>query len=372
MCPGTMPEQPFRYRNADGSLNLDAALGEEHVRHYTKILDATPAQFAAMQLASVVTSPAPDGEVYSWREPPPGIGVVEGYILQPRGRGPDACSSRVTIALLPEIIWDVCGYYRRLGFHWTEFSRVQRREVWRRYQALDPHQEREDLHYAAAQLYDPVIRWAYDLQPLGGLFLGDKDVRAMLERMAARRAAQINAQAHADGTYQDEPITQGDVLSQWGFEKAGVTAQQARERLREAYAGESAPLPGEALGSSLSGWDRQWSYYRLVEPDGPPWASQNQEAALLEAWQGLVCAALSEAGVMVRFSVGIWPGHGPKVWRDSNIGCIFFIESKEATQGAAAEAVRGFLAQQGNRTGNQEENDSANSDAGRSSSRADL
>ena len=346
-----MMPKPFEFRNADGSLNLDAVLGEQHVRHYTKILDATPQEFAAMQLAAVVTSPAPDGEVYSWREPPPGVGVVDGYILQPRGYGPAECSSSVTIVLLPEIIWDVCGYYRRLGYHWTEFSQVKPRDLWRRYQALDPHQEYEHLHYAAAQLYDPVIRRAYDLQPLGGLFLGDKDVRAMLERMAAQRASQINAQAHADGTYQDEPVTQGDVLQQWGFEKSGITTQQARERLRADYAAEPEPPDGTALGASLSHWDRRWSYYRLVGPDDPSWAAWEPDAALLERWQALLCAVLSEHGVTVRFSIGIWPGTGPKLWRDGNKGCIFFIGSKEITRGTAVEAVRRYLAQ----TGNQEE-----------------
>src|SRR5690348_13104217 len=207
--------EPFRYRNADGSLRLDELLGEDHVRHYTRVLESTPAEFAAMQLSAVVTSPATEEPVYSWREPPPGIGVVDGYILQPRGSGPDACSSSVFVVLLPEIIWDVCGYYRRLGFHWTEFAQVTPKDIRLRYLELDPRTEDNDLFYAAAQLLDPVIRWAYDLQPLGGLFLGDKDVREMLERLAAQRASQINAQAHADGTYQDEPVTQGDVLSQW-------------------------------------------------------------------------------------------------------------------------------------------------------------
>lgn len=346
-----MPEPPFRYRNADGSLNLDAVLGEQHVRHYTKILEATPQEFAAMQLASVVTSPAPDGEVYSWREPPPGIGVVDGYILQPRGRGPAECSSSVTVALLPEIVWDVCGYYRRLGFHWTEFRQVTKRAIRLRYLEMDPRQEDPGLHYAMDQLLDPVIRRAYDLMPLGGLFLGDKDVRAMLERMAAMRASRINAEAHAAGVYEDDPITQDDVLQQWGFEKAGITAEQARERLREQYAAESEPLDGTALGASLNRWDRRWSYYRLVGPDDPSWAAWEPDAALLEQWQALLCAVLSEHGVTVQFSVGIWPGTGPKLWRDGNKGCIFFTGSKEVTQGTAVEAVRRYLAQ----TGKQEE-----------------
>ena len=173
----------------------------------------------------------------------------------------------------------------------------------------------------------------------------------MLERMAAREAARINAEAHANGTYEDEPITQDDVLSQWGFDKAGISAAEARERLRDAYQAPPEPPDGAALGASLSGWDRNWSYYRLVSPDEPSWASRAADAAVLERWQALLCAVLSDHGVTVRFSVGIWPGRGTKVWRDSNRSCIFFSESDEVTQRSALEAVRGYLALTGKQAG---------------------
>jgi hypothetical protein len=352
-----MPEEPFKYRNPDGSLDLDAALGEDHVKHYTTMLEASPREFTAMQLAAGVV---PDGDTaYSWREPattvfPPSWALVDGYELDTLGSGPESCSSSVFLVLLPEIIWDVCGYYRTLGFHWTEFRQATARDIRLHYLTVDPRQEDTEAFYACQQLLDPDIRYTYDRQPLGGLFFGDRNVRLMLERMAAREASRINAEAHAEGCYEDEPVTQQDVLDKWGLDKSGVGAAEAKERLRRQR---SAPEPGDGpssvLGASLSRWDRRWIHYRLTAPGSSYWARETPSAAVLETWQALLCAVLSDRGVTVQFAVGIWPGPGPKVWRDSNNSCIFFVvNSGQPTRQMAYEAVEGFLAQKRQPEGN--------------------
>src|SRR5689334_11748437 len=97
--------EPFQYRNEDGSLRLDEALGERYVKHYVRMLESSDREFAEMQLSGAVATAAPevtDESWYAWAEPPRGE-PVDGYVLQPQGRGPAACSSSVAVALLPEI-----------------------------------------------------------------------------------------------------------------------------------------------------------------------------------------------------------------------------------------------------------------------------
>jgi hypothetical protein len=258
----------------------------------------------------------------------------------------------VALVPLPEIVWDVCGYYRALMFHWTEFRQATARDIRLHYLAVDPRQEDSDTFYAATQLLDPEVRWAYDRQPLGGLFLGDRNVRSMLEAMAAREAARRNAEAYErDPEGYSEHLGEGvtkqqDVLTEWGFDKSGVSAAEARERLRAQYEAGPEPPAGGALGASLSRWDRHWSYYVLVDPGDGALAAWSPAENVLEAWQALLCAVLSVHGITEQFAVGLWPGPGTKVWRDSNECCIFFVgNGEQPTHQMANEAVAGYLAQ---------------------------
>jgi len=309
---------PFRYRDENGDLRLDELLGERYVKHYVGILSSSSDEFRAMQLAAAVDAP-PQGR------------MVDGRFLLREGTGPDDATSTQVLARYPEIIWDVCGYYRRLGFDWREFRAAGPRQIRMRYLALDPRQEDEPLFYAATQLLDPLIRRAYDAQPLGGLFLGDRDVRERLEELAAREASRLTAEARQydpDGT--DEPVRQEDILRGWGMDKSAASPEEARER-----------LAASVLGATLEGsWERAWSYYVLAEPG----ERAEVPEGLLEAWQQLVCAALSEAGATVRFAVGYRPGLArPLSWRDSNECCIFFTGDGLPEREQAARAVREFL-----------------------------
>lgn len=330
-----MATEPFKYRDKDGNLRLDEVLGERYVQHYIGILESSNEKFAAMQLA--VRAPAvddPADHVYSWREPRGPL--VDGYELIQAGRGASACSSSQELALLPEICWDVCGYYARLGVHW----KATHKEIREAYLEKDPTQQDERLHYVVMQLKDRVVRRAYDLQPLGGLFMGDRYVRETIERQAAIVASRQNAEAEWD----DEKTTQGEVLKEWGFDK-GVSADEARERLRAQYS--QAPLGSAetALGKTMHSWDRQWAYYRLADLDDDDPASDTRA---LEAWQVMLCRALTLRGLAGRFAVGTWPGHGPKIWLDSNQSCIIFFigQDEPPSPELAMNAVRGYLAQE--------------------------
>lgn len=330
---------PYRYRNPDGTLRLDELLGEKHVRHYTSILNSSNEQFRAMQLA-MAAGYAPDLREQDdrgtpWRRQARGsLYTDDGWLMLPEGAGPRLASSCLDLAVHPEVCWDVCGYYRRLGVHW----KATRKQIRQAYMARDPQQENGDLFYAMSQLLDPLIRRAYDLMPLGGLFLGDRDVREQIERQAALEASRINAEAWWD----DERTDQEKVLRGWGYDK-GVSAEEARERLG---AQNTQPFrygtSSDELGSSRSVWERSWAYYRLTDPydDGD---APLRPAAVLEQWQALVAQALEALGVRISFGVGIWPGHGHKLWQDSNKSCIFFTDG-ETAQEMACEAAKEYVA----------------------------
>lgn len=336
-----MATKPFEFRNPDGSLRLDEMLGERYVRHYTGILRSSSEEFAAMQLAMVPAEAEPETDWYV-RPEPRGRMIDDGWMLTPEGASVRAGSSCQDLALLPEFVWDVCGYYRRLGLHW----RATKRQIMAAAMAKDPGRDDPEIAYATDQLLDPLIRRAYDLMPLGGLFLGDRHVREMIERRAAQVASARNAEAFFD----DETTDHAEVLREWGFDPDAST-EEARDRLA------GTPFRNgrgdDELGSSIAGWEQDWGWYRLSDPyesdpydeDLDGWqAPADGVAALLEAWQAMVATALSAQSIRMSFSVGTWPGRGGKSLQVSNEGCIFFIGRGQVTQQVADEAVRGYAA----------------------------
>lgn len=317
----------YQYRNPDGSLRLDELLGERYVRHYTRILSSSGEDFAAMQLSAAAGEP--DVPATSWQAPGRRL-TEDGWFLVAQGAPVREASSCTALAVMPEVCWDVCGYYRALGVHW----RAPRKEIMVAYNSRDPMKRNEPLHYVLTQLLDPVIRRAYDLMPLGGLFLGDRGVRESIERLAAMEASRRTSMMDPG-----EMTGQADVLSEWGFDK-GVSEEEARERLGGQFRPGQAP---DELGSSLEDWERHWGWYRLADPYDDPYGG-DADVRPLERWQALVSAALAEAGVRISFAVGTWPGNGARHWHDGNKPCIFFTGG-QVTRQAAQEVVRAYLAQ---------------------------
>ncbi len=366
-----MPDSPYKYRNKDGSLRLDELLGERYVRHYTGILRSSNDEFAAMQLAMAPPEYEDPDPAWYVRPEPRGRLTPDGWMITPEGASVRGASSCQDLARLPEIVWDVCGYYRRLGVHW----RATKKQILAAAIDKDPGRNDRGIAYATEQLLDPVIRRAYDLMPLGGLFLGDRDVREMIERRAAQEASARNAEAFFD----DELTDHAEVLREWGFDP-DASAEEARDRL----AGTSfrSGSRDDELGSSLTDWEQDWGWYRLSDPyDGDQYADgldawqvlADGVAAVLEAWQAMVATALSGRGIRMTFAVGIWPGNGPKSWQDSKEGCIFFIGRGQMTQQMADEAVRGYAARRKTRDHQErKEIPGASSHQGRGGSRADF
>ncbi|MCW2929893.1 MAG: hypothetical protein JWM19_855 [Actinomycetia bacterium] len=332
-----MTRQPFQYRNPDGTLRLDELLGEQHVRHYTRVLESSSDEFRAMQLAMKVPDVHQEAPGYFRPPPPRGVMTDDGWLMTAEGAAEAEASSCTALALRPDHCWDVCGYYRALGVHW----RATRKEVLAAQIRLDPWRDRRrDVSYAVDQLLDPVIRRAYDLMPLGGLFMGDRDVRARIEKLAAMEASRRNAEAWAAGEDRPEPAALGRVLGEWGFTK-DLTPDEARDRL----AGEPfrRGRASDELGSSRGDWESSWGWYRLTDPYDPDDGGA-PSPAVLEAWQAMVSGALAAAGQRVSFAVGTWPGTGAHVLQVSKERCIFLIGKGEITREMATVAVMGFLA----------------------------
>jgi hypothetical protein len=338
--------EPYHYRNPDGSLRLDELLGERYVRHYTGILSSSNDRFAAMQLALPVPvdTDDPDWDT-TWNRAPRGAMTDDGWMVTIEGSDIRSASSCQDLVTIPQVVWDVCGYYRRLGFRdWRTWGSVTKRQIRAAALTADPGRNDRRIAYATDQLLDPVIRRAYDLMPLGGLFLGDRDVRETIERAAAMAASRQNA----DAVFAEDETTQAEVLKEWGFDK-GISEDEARERLSGDFRhGDTS----DALGSTMSAWERWWGWYRMSDPydddpyhdDPDAWGhALGDPGGLLEAWQAMVATALTAAGIRMNFSVGIWSGHGARSWQDSNQSCIFFIGKGPVTQQKATEAVRGFV-----------------------------
>jgi hypothetical protein len=303
--------RPFEFRDEDGNLILDQVLGAEHVRHYTRILESASPEFAEHQRRMLQLPPLRPDEPAPWRAE-----RVEDGLVRLRSHLPAVASSCRDLERLPSWCWDVCGYYRRLGVHW----RATVKELRVAYNTLDPRQEDERLMYALTQLLDPQIRRLYDLMPLGGVFLLDKDVNEMIKKAAAREAARRTGAGQGRGRLDD-------VIGDWGFDE--VSPEEAQERAEAA---------ARALPPRPPSWGASWGYYALTRP-GMDWSDMPDERDMGD-WQAMIVGALARRGIGIRFAVG---GHDEPesqlVLRDSKGTCIF-ITGKGISPDKADEAVR--------------------------------
>jgi hypothetical protein len=205
-------------------------------------------------------------------------------ILVRNGFGPDTCSSSQELALAVEWSWDVCGYYRRLGLHWSA-TRKQIRDALMRLRAT-VGAGRADLIYAATQLLDEETRREYDRTPLGTWFLKDKDTEE-----AIKRAAQAAASAMAARGFPE--TTPDDVLGSWGL----------RATPRGGSEGEGRPGPGPrsavAPPAGQTRWTVRWSWYADLDSGARGYPED------LERWQLLLIRAFAARGMKVRFAIGI-------------------------------------------------------------------
>lgn len=273
--------------------NLDRLLGEKDVRHYLRFIQPGGDTFVVTDEHAMGWDEAPGDPRRLWipdAEPAPDV-------LGRRGSGPVACSPSGTLAILPEWVWDACGYYKRLGVHWS----ATRKQLVQAYRQLVGHDQMADrrgrLTYALHQLLNPVIRRAYDLLPLGQLFMWDRPTREALKAAAARRASKETAE-------RGELVETTDVLQAWGFRRPDTDDNPPPPGSAARQQAQSDPevAPGEQKAYTLGGspqlrWRLDWSWYERGEcPQPMEW---------LEKWQQLLITAFRDASINVPFAVGL-------------------------------------------------------------------
>lgn len=194
------------------------------------------------------------------------------------GTAPAAFSTCTEVERPFRVVFDVSGYYRSLGVHWT----AGKRELREGYQAVDG-QSSEWLTYALSQLLDPVVRRQYDAMPPGSIFydkyVAEEVQRQFKARMAVKTLdlggdeARARAEATAEGWATDTPVEeQVDDLSR-NCDDQGAPPQI-----------ETPPDPFP------------WGHYL--------WRSRGAEPDRLADWQRLVVMAASERGIRATIAVG--------------------------------------------------------------------
>lgn len=306
--------------------NLDLLLGPEHVRHYLRFINGADRSFA--ELGTLDGRVERDEDVYRWADPPePGRFPQAALMLV--GAGPDAASASGALALCPEICWDVCGYYRRLGVSWKATRRQLRVAAFAR-----GFQDR-DIVYAIKQLLNRDLRRAYDRMPLGGLFMPDRDVQRMLKRQAIRMAARESAAG--------ETVTAEDVLARMGMSLVtGSAGEDEAPSSRRLPAQEALPAgASETLGSTVTDWDLEWSFWI-----GPGRLSHESEG--LPAWQRMLARAFRAAGCSrASFAVGLFSGPGFSVEERMPGGSpIILLGAEPPDPALARKAVREIMARE--------------------------
>lgn len=282
------------HRTPDGDVDLDWAVGPKHLGHYVATMESGAGDFRVISQELLEESAAR-------------LSSYDPLLLH--GHGQTRASSSGTVALRPEICWDVCAYYLILGIRW----RAAEGEIRRAYVAAcarpDGQVQDERLTYIVSQLLDRDVRRAYDAVALGDPFLGDRDVLEQIRRNATREAVRRRLEG-------EEPVTADEVMEEAGV----VPAETARQMAREA---------------ATARWGLRWGYYLLDGPLGVPRADET----LLEAWQEMLATALRERGIVMQFAVGVGRQHEPLVLRNIKEACIFVMTEKGTSPQQAIAAI---------------------------------
>ncbi len=236
------------------------------------------------------------------------------------GSGPAECSSSTELVRTPEVIWDVNGYYRSLGFEFP-YTGVTRKAIRIAALALDSSSSVR-LTFVVNQLLDRYVRYDYDRMPLGETYM-DGWIEHELKQQAKRTAAQRSAE-------QGEPVDFEKILEEWG------AAALSEEELAEIERMKAEDQQRKALAAK---WGWGWSYYL--------WRSRKYDPEVLREWQSLLISEFSRAGARVKFCVGFL-GEQPHPWVSVVVGsrlAILLNEAEAPTTELATKAVAAVLAE---------------------------
>lgn len=249
----------------------------------------------------------------------------ERYDLPERaGNGPLEASSCVGLVRLPEMIHDVNGYYRALGFT-APYTGITRKTLRLAFHecggADDPY-----LIAVLQLLLDPDERRAYDCAPIGEKHQDSLQKKLLLEEVK-RRAARRNPS-------NDTRATQREILEEMGFEEADADG--------EYYPKEQYPS-GEDDGYAeplLIDHPWRWSYYR--------WGTGRADSERLGRWQELLVSQLAALEVRTKFCVGFIGYRRTHsrfvVERTYGVRTVYLREDLEPDEEMAAAAAGSLLA----------------------------
>lgn len=231
---------------------------------------------------------------YQWaldnKEPPPRSfegEYIETPVVERRNpgiprrifNGPAACSTSVALVPTypPAVCWDVNGWYAALGAH----HRMSRKELGQAYMDAGG-QESDRLTWIMTALLDPEIKRAYDLTPLGELYLNDPLIMERLKAMALRIAKEKGIDAQR-------------VLEDMGLTLVDDSSERTRNSPPDL-------LDSESNSSKNVLNNGEWAYSFWV------WHIEEHELydyAQAEYWQESLIAACARQGIVTQLRVGV-------------------------------------------------------------------
>jgi hypothetical protein len=230
------------------------------------------------------------------------------------GNGPEHCSSSVAVECIypPAHCWDVNGWYRDLGAN----HRMSRKQLGQAYMEADgPESER--LTWIMTALLDPEIKRAYDLTPLGDLYLDDPVILERLKALALKIA-------------RDKGIDPNDVLDEMGLRL--VDSPQERSKNSPQNLLDSESIEDENVFNR-----DEWTYsfwvwnYREIDL----W-----DYAQAEYWQESLISACARRGLLTRLRVGLMAGDDEyAVQRVIGTPVVFINRKTQITPDLADSAV---------------------------------
>lgn len=270
-------------------------------------------------------STATTGTTRTWTLAPAAVHVS---LDQPMllGEGPAEFSTCTDLAVSPEWVWDVNGYYRSLGVPTT----VGKRGLRVAYQRLDG-QSSPWLTYCLKQLLDDGVRAAYDRMPLGIRFY-DRYVAEEIARaakLAAAQAANVARQRYG-----------ADIDPEELFKEAMVRKGE-EEGYRISFDpddDEDTPEESRMLDTEDGGDEAdppRVFYFAFYQ-----WRTECADIDRLIRWQDLLVTAFSKRRVNIKIAVG-FAGRVPQRYLAARVGyrTVVFLNAGEQPTAEVAEAA---------------------------------
>lgn len=261
-----------------------------------------------------------------WQQPPQSVTDAaeerqrreEARFNEPQqvGRFP-TFSTCTALVRSPEWCADVNGYYRTLRVHW----RATKKQLREAFLELGPMPTAYQM-YVLKQLLDDKIRRAYDLTPLGQIFMHDEYVQRNIKRAAAEEAKRRSAAGNP--TSAEEVINENFEYVKEDTPSQVVDGDDTKP--------EDAELSDPA--DTFTPWP--WGYY--------VWKSKADNTETLREWQELLIAAFASRGESIELAVGFVGrmAHRYVVARVGTRHVIFLGDEHAPTEelaGSAAEAL---------------------------------